>query len=383
MTMESVSRQLSENPGRQPDGKDETTGGAAPLLLRITAGIHTGAERRCRERDMVLLGSGDDCDLVLVDPGIAAHHCLINILGGQILVRAIEAPLTAGGRRVSPGDPVVVDSFQPIALGEARLCLGADWDPRWQATDAVAIAAAESAAPVRKGAIGRHPWYTMAGLALVSLASVALYASNRAADEAGPGADLHISAALAGLNLDEVERQPRADGGTVFRGIVPDEETRVALQQRLAESGQPHELEVRSGDNIASDVAEVLRLSGIAAETRYVGAGRVDITGNFGNGDALREVLASRAMLDIGGLKDVGIANSSEPDVVLPEALPLLRIVKGADPHLVTEDGSRYYIGAALPGGEKLYEIDEDQVWVDVDGRIRRLDPSLLAQRRL
>lgn len=382
--METGSRQAPAESARPPDPAAPTSAPVAPLLLRITAGIHTGAERRCRERDVVLLGSGDDCDLVLVDPGIAAHHCLINILGGQILVRAIEAPLTAGGRRVTPGDPVVVDSFQPIALGEARLCLGADWDPRWQATDdAAAHPVSGIALPPRKGAIGRHPWYTLAGLALVSMASVALYAANQAPEDVTIGAEQRISAVLVGLDLDEVERQPLAGGGTAFRGVVPDEETRAQLQQRLLESGQPHLLEIRTGDNIASDVAEVLRLSGIAAETRYVGAGRVDISGGFGDGEALREVLASRAMLDIGGLKDVGIANSTEPAAVLPEPLPLLRIVKGSDPHLVTEDGSRYYIGAALPGGETLYEIDDDQVWVDSGGRIQRLDPALLAQRRL
>lgn len=382
--METGSRHVPAESDRPVDRDTTPAPSDAPLLLRITGGIHTGAERRCRERDVVLLGSGDDCDLVLVDPGIAAHHCLINILGGQILVRAIEAPLTAGGRRVTPGEPVVVDSFQPILLGEARLCLGADWDPRWEATDAAAAhAVTDLPVPPRKGAIGRHPWYTLAGLALVSMASVALYAANQAPQDASLGNEQRISTVLAGLDLDEVERQPMAGNGTVFRGIVPDEETRTQLQQRLLESGQPHVLEIRTGDNIASDVAEVLRLSGIAADTRYVGAGRVDISGDFGDGEALREVLASRAMLDIGGLKDVGIANSTEPAAVLPEPLPLLRIVKGADPHLVTEDGSRYYIGAALPGGETLYEIDEDQVWVDTGGRIQKLDPALLAQRRL
>src|SRR5690606_37123533 len=52
-------------------------------VLRILSGLHAGPSRTLAEQEMILVGSGDDCDIVLADHGVARHHALINLTGGM------------------------------------------------------------------------------------------------------------------------------------------------------------------------------------------------------------------------------------------------------------------------------------------------------------
>src|SRR5688572_138631 len=70
--------------------------------LRILSGLHIGASRPLAEKEMILVGSGEDCDIVLSDPGVAPHHALIGLLGGTFSVRALDAPLRVGGQPLHP-----------------------------------------------------------------------------------------------------------------------------------------------------------------------------------------------------------------------------------------------------------------------------------------
>src|SRR5690606_22456559 len=100
-------------------------------LLRIISGLHAGASRELAEREMILVGSGDDCDIVLADAGVAAHHALISVVDGHFQLRALDAPLQLEGRMLHPGDPVEMDSLQRVGLGEAALAFGLEDDPAW------------------------------------------------------------------------------------------------------------------------------------------------------------------------------------------------------------------------------------------------------------
>src|SRR3546814_13433714 len=73
---------------------------AAPApgnVLRILEGLHAGASRDLAEQEMILVGSGDDCDIVLDDQGVARHHALINLVGRMASQRGLGAPLRLHG----------------------------------------------------------------------------------------------------------------------------------------------------------------------------------------------------------------------------------------------------------------------------------------------
>jgi type III secretion protein D len=143
--------------------------------------------------------------------------------------------------------------------------------------------------------------------------------------------------------------------------------------------------EHRSGSAVAQDVAEVLRLSGIAGETVYDGDGAVKVRGHLGDPAHLAAIVQSRAMREITGLKRVLVFNLDNPDEpsTAPASAPaaplrnptrIILALGGTHPCVVTADGSRYRVGAVLPQGGRLRGVENGTVLIERDGHIVRLN---------
>lgn len=141
--------------------------------LRILSGLHIGASRPLAEKEMILVGSGEDCDIVLSDPGVAPHHALIGLLGGTFSVRALDAPLRVGGQPLHPGDPVEMATLQRIELGQAALAVGAVNDPAWSSL----LPAYDGTRPAPAPAPYMKRLPAVAAFAVLSLMSVAILAA--------------------------------------------------------------------------------------------------------------------------------------------------------------------------------------------------------------
>src|SRR3546814_2748105 len=87
------SQAMSSN---QPESNvaNETAAPAPGNVLRILAGLHAGASRDLAEQDMILVGSGDGCDIVLAHQGVARHPALLTLVRGVSPPRALVAPPT-------------------------------------------------------------------------------------------------------------------------------------------------------------------------------------------------------------------------------------------------------------------------------------------------
>ena len=97
--------------------KNEPEETESALALRLVRGVHAGAERRCGSGGVVVIGGGDDGDLILSDEAVHPHHCIVSVIGTDIGLRAVEASVRAGGRKVPPGEPVRIapfEVFQPL-----------------------------------------------------------------------------------------------------------------------------------------------------------------------------------------------------------------------------------------------------------------------------
>lgn len=344
-----------------------------PARLRVIAGIHAGADRALAEGELLLVGSGGDCDLVLSDAGVARHHCLLSMHGDGIRVRAVEAAVVLDDRRIAPGDPVCVPPMQPLRVGEAALAVGADDDSRWEALLAPPVepaAAAPSPPPQR-----RRAWIplTLVGVSLVSLAIASSWRSQPTEEEISPRS--RLVAVLDSLDLDEVRGEQSDQGRMLLTGVVPTAGDLAELESALRQAGVEVHMGVRTGDDIANDVREVLRLSGLNAQTSYLGDGRVQVEGVFPDEDALEQAATSRAMAEISGLTEVLTHNHAtrpRAKASTPDAKKVVATVEGKDPYLITRDGSRYYIGATLPDGGTLEAIEGDRIVVLDDGRTRK-----------
>lgn len=363
---------------QQPD--DSETG----LALRLIRGVHAGAERRCGSGDVVVIGGGDDCDLILADAAVQTHHCIVSVIGDEIGVRAVEAAVRAGGCEVAPGEQVRIAPFDVVEIGAAAFALGPATDEEaWtRVREAMSTPANDAAAGGAIPFAARRPRRRLAigiGVAVAGVVTCAMAA--QLLRPVPPTLEArHALAEQIVQSSDLPEVKVGDDHGRLrVSGVVSDAEQADKLREALSRSpAAGAEVDLRSGNGIARDVVDVLRLSGIAAEGRYLNDGQVEVRGHFGDQAKLQNVVESRAMREIGGLKKVATVNLDTPPAAAPakpadESKLISEVVGGNDPYIVTRDGSRYYVGAKLPGGGTLQAIDGHDVIVDTGKTVKHL----------
>ncbi|HLT43366.1 MAG TPA: FHA domain-containing protein [Luteimonas sp.] len=351
---------------------------AEAAILRIVAGLHAGASRPLSRREMVLVGSGDDCDVVLADLGVAPHHALVNAVDGRFHLRALDAPLELPGRTLHPGDPVEVAQVQRIGLGQAAIAFGRADAPEW-----LALAPGIDAGPPPR----RPPAFAsrlpmIAGVAVLALAGLAIFAAWM--PSAPPPVDVE-------QRLRELAREYRVgdaritrdvEGRAVLAGMVDDDASRVRLDARIADEKLPASLALRSGQDLASDVAEVMRTGGYTVQAEYLGDRNVRVTGALG-GDAraVRDFIQSRAMAETG-VNTVEPVDLDEPvadavaDAVDITRKHIVAIVRGETPYVESADGERYHVGEPIPGWGALISIGAYAHVLRPDGALARIKPS-------
>ncbi len=367
-----------------PDPTAATPAAPGECVLRIVAGLHAGASRTLASQEMILVGSGDDCDIVLADAGVAGHHALISLVGGRFSIRALDAPLHVGTSLVHPGDPIELDTVQRVGLGpEAALAFGRRGDAGWAAWDADANEGDAASAKPRSATpyVRRLP--AVAAVAALSLASLAIFAAVMPAQESKVDPTQRLQALVAEYAIDDAATTRDVDGTPVLSGTIRDTQSRDEVRQRLVSEGIDATLELRTGDDIAADVSEVLRSQGLPAQTRYVGNGDVEVSGSFEDEPRLRTAVHSRAMRDVKGINRVLAKNLAAPapdDGATPAAaatakpVRIIAIVRGEAPHLRSDDGREFPVGAEVPGRGRLISITENSAHALMpDGQLQRI----------
>jgi type III secretion protein D len=104
------------------------------------------------------------------------------------------------------------------------------------------------------------------------------------------------------------------------------------------------------------------------------GAGRIAAEAVEPDADKLNRA-ADVVRRDVRGLQALDVRNSAKP---APPPLPpvsddpgkrIASLVPGDPAYLVTADGSRYFIGAMLPTGHRITQIDKASVTLDLNGQ--------------
>lgn len=356
------------------DPKTEET--AERRLLRIVSGLHAGACRELAEREMILVGSGDDCDIVLADNGVAHHHALISVVDGHFQLRALDAPLQLEGRTLHPGDPVEMDRLQRVGLGEAALAFGLEDDPAWLALapdeeQPAAVRARRFTEPITR----RLP--LVAAVAVLSLASLAIFVAvvPSAESKIEPEARLQELAREFQVSGRKIEKD--VNGKPVLAGMVADAAVRRDLQERVAKEELDVTLVLTTGEDLAINVSEVLRAGGFPAErTRYLGRGRVEATGYFEDPEAFTAFVQTGAVVATGVREIVPINLANVEEEAPAAAAGPVRIVsyeRGEDPYLLDEHGNEYRVGMEIPGEGVLNSLGKHAMVTTPEGDIKRI----------
>src|SRR5690554_5808138 len=291
------------------DPKTEETG--QRRLLRIVSGLHAGASRELAEREMILVGSGDDCDIVLADTGVAHHHALISVVDGHFQLRALDAPLQLEGRTLHPGDPVEMDRLQRVGLGEAALAFGLEDDPAWLALapddeQPAAVRARRFAEPITR----RLP--LVAAVAVLSLASLAIFVAVVPSAESKIEPETRLQELARQYQVSGRKIEPDVNGKLVLAGMVADASARRNLQEQVAKEGLDVTLVLTTGEDLAINVGEVLRAGRYPARTRYLGRGRVEATGYFTDPEGFEAFVQTPAVVATG-VREIVPINLAEP----------------------------------------------------------------------
>src|SRR5690606_19637101 len=310
---ETTTAQNSARSQAMSSNQPETDVAEAPApanVLRSLAGLPAGASRTLAEQEMILVGSGDDCDIVLADNGVARHHALVNLTGGMSSLRALDAPLRIDGQPLHPGDPLELRGLQRIQLGDAAIAFGLEDDPRWASLLPEGTPLPGGKRQPGTGGMRKLPLF--AALAVLSLASLAIFAAVMPQHEKPVDPRTQLEGLIGEFKINGGALHERADGTLVLSGTVADSRVRDSIEQRvrqIRQQGIEATLDLRSGDKIAADVSEVLRTQGLTARTRYLGNGLVEVSGSFEDTDALAKATQSRAMKDVPGVKRVYVKN--------------------------------------------------------------------------
>lgn len=344
----------------------------APLYeLRVLDGEQRGARAALRPGVTLNVGAPWTSDVVLRS---AAGAVALTLREHGLEVRACSPGVRVGARALAEGETAPTPLYAPITLGEIGIAVGTAGARRWEPLfDAGAAAsAAETAEPRRRWA--RR---LFAGGAAVAAASLSMLALAVVIAPAPPGPEQlahRAEALLRSAGLTAVSVRAGSGGELVVSGYLDTHAERSRAEQLLGAEGLRPRMAVWVNESVAQAVQDVYRVNGIVAEAQASGPGAVSVRTAQADVDALTRI-ERVVRRDVQGLTRLDVHNAPPPHT--PSPVPAIEdpgkrvaaIVAGADPYVVTQDGTRYFVGAMLPTGHRILGIDASRVSLEREGQ--------------
>jgi type III secretion protein D len=367
------------------------------LRLEVLAGPRRGARLEVDPQRPLTIGHAFDDDVVIRHRSVRGVRARVWQEEGGLQLRVEAGTVSLLGMPLEAGRTVPLPRWVPFTLGDSVLAIGPKRGDGWEAcrrlgrrmaVDRIAADAAaalpgpqpgaETDAPRAKGTVR---WWRVPALltapGLIALAALLAWpAPPGGAPAADPQALQAVRAVLANEGLSHLRILQPARGGLELQGLVERDADRVRLADRFAKSGMPVRLDLGTGEQLARQVGDVLRLNGVAAQVRHVGRGTVEA--RFADpGAARRAQLEAAVRRDVPGLAALVVETSPATARAAPTAVEpgkrVVNVVYGPQGYVVTADGARYFEGAFLPSGHRIARIADDEVQLERDGQISRL----------
>jgi type III secretion system YscD/HrpQ family protein len=312
-------------------------------VLRLLSGLQQGAEARLTDGVIYLIGSADECDIVVQDPSVAPKHLsLMVVRQGQIRLDVQEQPIIVGDRSLSPGQSIDLTAVTAIQLGVVQIGIGpeqSDWtslaspkgvDPAPSAAAQEQLVIAAKAEPVtfqpsspgpdgssihrlepaqRRGSITR--WAVFGSLALIAVALIVLRTPWSNEPDAGAAVDLarpepsaveKAQAFLAEQGVPDVGVIARPNGGVILTGYCETREVKNRLTAILLAQGILADNRLWPEEVLRETIAHTLeRLGGKRLSYDYLGKGALRLRGRL-HADLSYDQLVSVLQNDVPGI---------------------------------------------------------------------------------
>lgn len=165
------------------------------------------------------------------------------------------------------------------------------------------------------------------------------------------------------------------DGGRMYRvsGVLQTTDIKNELLEYARRTGTPLELDVQVNNELLETVEDIYRVNGVNATATVIGRGNIKVltsTRDLNQLDAIghlvRNDIPQVTQLDVINMEPA--APGETGDYMKDPKKRVTLIVAGAKPYIMTQDKSRYFIGAQLPSGHKVESIENSQVIVSKNG---------------
>lgn len=332
---------------------------APVVVLRITSGVHRGAAMELSGAEY-LIGSSDDCDVVLRDEAVSAHHCRLAREWSGFCVRDLRAgpPQLVTPRTVAYEGGAIEGGYE---VGGVRFTL------RQQAPPSKAAKAQE----MRKQPVSSA--LLVAVILGVLLAILAVAGAQRTVTKSSTTLAEWSSTgnqALAAQGFRSVHLGSDPSGELQVRGFVADLAEKQRLQAWLR--GSPYS-KAHVSVHLVSDLIEQVRRA-LADDTLKVGLrdARLDIAGKTSRLELKQRIRAlSEDLRDTVPVED-RVQYLDVHDDAGPGPLPVTvsSVMVGNPSYFLTDEGTRYFIGGQLPDGAEVLAIDAAQIQFLRQGKV-------------
>lgn len=162
----------------------------------------------------------------------------------------------------------------------------------------------------------------------------------------------------------------------VVTGVVESREQKNLLQRLALETNADIVSNVQINDIVSESVEDIFRVNGIPSDTKVLPDGQVRVYTNTSDirkledlKQKIRRDLPSTAKLDIINTEPVVEQIKSKGRYKPTPEKRITLISAGANGYIMTQDKSRYFVGALLPSGHLVEEIREGEVIVSKNGK--------------
>jgi hypothetical protein len=299
---------------RMSETKSLSRTASSELQLEVVGGLHSGVRLSLADGDYSI-GSKPGADIVLRDDGVASQHVIICIDGNDIRAEAIGGTLRVGDEEIDFGHGCRLRLPTVLTIGSASLRLTS---PRHAHGGADAIPFLSKLAD--------RPAVTVSLLG-VALAGTIVWQGLQATSADKPDPDIAMVSKAGALPAPVVAAGPET-----------------------------------SGDDAARDLKDRLRTAGIETIAISAEGGHLTATGRLPESRASDWTSIQRWFDNTYSPRMSLSANVANDPASAKPAVRLQAIWSGERPHIIAENGSRYYEGAILDNGWVLQQIGEDRV---------------------
>ncbi|WP_322094056.1 FHA domain-containing protein [Paraburkholderia bannensis] len=327
--------------------------------LVVLNGLHAGANTTLSDDQPLKIGYAADCDLILADEGLAAHHVTIAVNGKSLLVQAASSGVTVFGSILKNGARTFVSHGAIFALCEVRLQFS-NGEPVTDADEEHAERAwLLRHAPLawlrkRLTALPRGLWFALAAMPLVLALAHGLHLLTQRLPP-------HSRTALLEQPAFRyvTARADKKAGQRVYEGYVQTVSELAALSLAASAQGSTPVLRVAVLDVMQEQLGDFLDKYYRGATLRAGKPGAfvavppsTDAYLTPQSWDYARVERLARAEIDgLQSLRFSGHEHDSGPVRIPLEALGLNLLSTRHSAWLADAQGTRYFAGARLPIG--------------------------------